>query len=139
MRKNMIRARLEDMPQGKSMPFKTVLAKLIQLLMLWKNHCGLGLIFLLVLGLPCLCFAQELEPRRWSHLPTGANFFGGGYAYTEADIFFDPVLRLENVEMEMNTWALQYIHSFEMFQKSARIDIGNRSRFQRLRGSMLRF
>ena len=119
----MIRARLEDMPQGKSMPFKTVLAKLIQLLMLWKNHCGLGLIFLLVLGLPYLCFAQELEPRRWSHLPTGANFFGGGYAYTEADIFFDPVLRLENVEMEMNTWALQYIHSFEMFQKSARIDI----------------
>ena len=74
------------------------------------------------LGLPILCFAQELEPRRWSHLPTGTNFAGGGYVYTEADISFDPVLRIENVEMEMHTLAVKYIRTFELFQKSARID-----------------
>lgn len=76
----------------------------------------------MILGLPILCFAQELEPRRWSHLPTGTNFAGGGYVYTEADISFDPVLRIENVEMEMHTWAVKYIRTFELFQKSARID-----------------
>ena len=76
----------------------------------------------LILGLPILCFAQELEPRRWSHLPTGKNFIGGGYAYTEADIFLDPVLRIEDGEMEMHTWALKYIRTFELLQKSARID-----------------
>lgn len=76
----------------------------------------------LVLGLPTLCLAQELEPRRWSHLPIGTNFVGAGYSYTEADIFFDPVLRVENVEMEMHTWAIKYIRTFELFQKSARID-----------------
>jgi hypothetical protein len=75
----------------------------------------------LILGLPILCFAQELEPRRWSHLPTGKNFIGGGYAYTEADIFLDPVLRIEDGEMEMHTWALKYIRTFELLQKSARI------------------
>jgi hypothetical protein len=90
--------------------------------MLLKNLFVWCLCVFLILGLPFLCLAQELEPRRWSHLPTGKNFAGGGYAYTKADIFFDPVLRTENVEMEMDTWAVQYIRTFELFQKSSRID-----------------
>ena len=39
--------------------------------------------------------SQELEPRRWSHLPVGANFATAGYVYTDADIFFDPALQIE--------------------------------------------
>ena len=30
----------------------------------------------------------------------GTNFVGGGYAYTEADIAFDPVLRIDEVEKQ---------------------------------------
>jgi hypothetical protein len=90
--------------------------------MLLKNLFVWCFCVFLILGLPFLCLAQELEPRRWSHLPTGTNFVGGGYTYTKADIFFDPVLRTENVESEMHTWALKYIRTFELFQKSARID-----------------
>jgi len=89
--------------------------------MLLRNLYGWCLCVLLLLGLPFLCVAQELEPRRWSHLPTGTNFTGGGYAYSEADIFLDPVLRIEDGEMEMHTWALKYIRTFELLQKSARI------------------
>lgn len=103
------------------MPSRTTFAKLTAHLMLLKNLCGCYLCVFLVLGLPYLCLAQELEPRRWSHLPIGTNFAGGGYAYTEADISFDPVLRFENVKMEMHTWAFKYIRTFELFQKSARI------------------
>jgi len=86
-----------------------------------KNPYVLCFCLFLVFGLPLLSFSQELEPRRWSHLPIGTNFAGGGYSYSEADIFFDPVLRIENVEMEMHTWVVKYIRSFELFQKSARI------------------
>ena len=50
------------------------------------------------------------------------NFAGVGYSYTEADISFDPVLRIENAKMEMHTYAFKYIRTFELFQKSARID-----------------
>ena len=89
--------------------------------MLLKNLFGWCLCVFLVLGLPFLCLAQELEPRRWGHLPIGTNFAGGGYSYTEADISIDPVLRIENVKMEMHTWAVKYIRTFELFQKSARI------------------
>ena len=89
--------------------------------MVLKNLCAWCLCVFSIWGLPFLCLAQELEPRRWSHLPTGANFAGAGYAYTEADISFDPVLRIENAEMKMHTWAARYIRTFELFQKSARI------------------
>ena len=87
-----------------------------------KKHFVWCLCIFLILGLPILCLSQELEPRRWSHLPTGKNFVGGGYVYTKADIFFDPVLRIEDAEMEMHTWAFKYIRTFELLQKSARID-----------------
>jgi hypothetical protein len=89
---------------------------------LMKKHFARCLYVFLMLGIPYVCFAQELEPRRWSHLPTGKNFVGGGYVYTKADIFFDPVLRIEDAEMEMHTWAFRYIRTFELLQKSARID-----------------
>ena len=87
-----------------------------------KKHFARCLCIFLILGLPFLCLAQELEPRRWSHLPTGKNFVGGGYVYTKADIFFDPVLRIEDAEMEVHTWAFKYIRTFELLKKSARID-----------------
>lgn len=69
------------------------------------------------------CFATELEPRLWSHLPIGTNFAGVAYAYTDADISFDPVLSLEDVEMELQTWGAKYIRTFELFGKSTRIDL----------------
>ena len=67
--------------------------------------------------------AQELEPRRWAHLPTGFQVAGAGFAYTEADIVFNPVLELENVEMELNTYAFKYVATFPLLGKSARIDL----------------
>jgi len=80
------------------------------------------LIFLLV-GLIRPSFALDAEPRQWSHLPMGLNYFGMAYAHTKADIFFDPALRLEDVEMELNTVAGKYIRSFPLLGKSTRIDI----------------
>lgn len=76
---------------------------------------------LLLLALPG--HAQDIEPRRWSHLPIGSNFLGGAYAYTTGDIFLDPVLRIENAEFDLHTVAAKYIRSFELLGKSARIDV----------------
>ncbi len=71
----------------------------------------------------CPCPADELEPRRWSHLPINTNFFGIAYAYTDADIGFDPVIKLEDVTMELDTWAAKYIRTFALFDKTARLDL----------------
>jgi len=67
--------------------------------------------------------AQDIEPRRWSHLPIGANFAGMGYAYTTGDISLDPELRIQNGQFDLQTIALNYIRSFELLGKSARVDL----------------
>ena len=78
---------------------------------------------LLILLTTGTALSQELVPRRWSHLPMDTNFGGAGYAFTKADISTDPVLRLEDVELEMHTIALSYIRTFELLEKSFRVDI----------------
>jgi hypothetical protein len=82
--------------------------------------CFLLQLFIIVAS-PCI--AEELEPRLCAHLPIDTNFVGAGYAHTDADIGFDPVLKLENVDMEMDTWVAKYIRSFALFEKTARIEI----------------
>lgn len=69
------------------------------------------------------CQAQELVPRRWSHLPMETNFAGGGYAYTGADIAFDPVLLIEDTDLQLHSFPLKYIRTFELLGKSARLDL----------------
>ena len=68
-----------------------------------------GLLVQIFLLLASPCFADELEPRRWAHLPINTNFGGTAYAYTEADIDVDPLLKIEDAEMELHSWALKYI------------------------------
>jgi len=68
-------------------------------------------------------FAQELEPRRWNHLPIDTNFAAVGYGYTHGEIAVDPVLLVEDASMEMHTAAAGYTRTFELFAKSARIDV----------------
>ena len=89
---------------------------------LLSGFCAWCLLLVLALAAAHPSFAQELEPRRWGHLPIGTNFAGVAYTYTEAEIFADPVVLLEDVDMELHTWAAKYIRTFELFEKSARID-----------------
>jgi hypothetical protein len=85
---------------------------------------------LLVLGTFLLLFAsattagaQELEPRRWSHLPINTNFHAIGYAYAEGDLSFDPVLQINDATVEIHTLALRYIRTFDLFGLSGRVDL----------------
>jgi hypothetical protein len=66
--------------------------------------------------------AQDLEPRRWSHLPTEMNIIGMATAWTDGDIFLDPVLRLEDATFEMYTAVSSYVRTYDWFGKSSRID-----------------
>jgi hypothetical protein len=67
--------------------------------------------------------AQEVEIRRWNHLPIDGNFVTTNYARTDGDIAVDPVLLLDDVSVEMDTWLLGYIRTFELFDRTARVEI----------------
>ncbi|MBW8189856.1 transporter [Neiella marina] len=89
-----------------------------------KMNCARNLL----VGLSCLLitaisFAEELTPRRWSHLPIDTHVAGFGYAHTEADIAFDPVLQAEDVTADVDTWVGVYMHSFSLFERSVRVGI----------------
>jgi len=87
-------------------------------------HCLLATAFLLAL-LAVFCDeirAQDLEPRRWSHLPIGLNVLGVATSWTDGNIDFDPVLRIENGTFDMWVTAIGFTRSYEMFGKSARFD-----------------
>ena len=82
----------------------------------------LALVLLASLSLTATALAQDLEPRRWAHLPIGLNIAGVGYAYTAGDLQFDPVLEIEDATVESHTVVTSYIRSFGLFGKSARFD-----------------
>jgi hypothetical protein len=88
-----------------------------------KNWIFLGSFLGIAMGIAVSAQALELQPRRWGHLPIDINFAGGGYAYTDGDIFLDPVLQAEDVTLKMDTWLTKYVRSFELFNKSALFDV----------------
>jgi Putative MetA-pathway of phenol degradation len=89
----------------------------------FAGFVGSLLLFLFTVGATFPCFALDLAPRRWSHLPVGINVAGVAYAYTEAEFLVDPTILLEDVQMKLDTWAGKYIRTFALFDKSARIDL----------------
>ncbi len=88
-----------------------------------RNIRFVGLFLLMLLATPRLAFAQDIEPRRWTALPVGMNVAGVAYGYADGDIFFDPVLRIEDATVEIRTVGASYVHSFDWAGKTARFDI----------------
>jgi len=88
-----------------------------------KNFIVRASAIVFTIGLIMPVVALEPEPHKWSHLPVGANFVGAAYGYTEADIFINPALQLEDVDLELHTWAVKYIRTFDLLGHSARVDI----------------
>jgi hypothetical protein len=86
------------------------------------NRLFFAMTLMLALCWPDTSRAQDTEPRRWAHIPTGVNFANFGYAYTNGDIYLDPVLRIEDGTFELHTGVLGYIRTFSVAGKSARVD-----------------
>lgn len=66
--------------------------------------------------------AQDLEPRRWTHLPVGMSVLGVGTGWTSGDILFDPVLLIEDATFDLYLGAVGYSHAFDLLGKTARLD-----------------
>jgi hypothetical protein len=66
--------------------------------------------------------AQDMEPRRWTHLPSGLNVAGAAVIATDGDITLDPVLGIDDGSFEMYTLASSYVRTFEWLGKSSRVD-----------------
>jgi hypothetical protein len=89
-----------------------------------RTRLAAGLLTLLsVMWFTPSCLAQDLEPRRWTHLPVGLNVIGVGLSKAAGDILLDPVIRAEDVRFDLYATGLSYVHSFGLAGKTARIDV----------------
>jgi len=76
-----------------------------------------------VAGFAAVAAAQELEPRTYSNIPVGLNFFIAGYAYQAGGIATDPSSPIQDAELKIHTPALAYARSLGVFGKSAKLDL----------------
>ena len=94
--------------------------------MLQKTGKTLAVISILLIMQGLFCggaAAQDLEPRRWSHLPMDLNVLGVATGWTDGDILFDPVLLIEDATFDVYVAGAGYVRTFELFGKSARVDV----------------
>lgn len=75
------------------------------------------------LALSGVSFAQDVEPRRWTHLPVGLDVIGATYVHTAGDLFFDPVLLVDDGEIEQHTAVASYTRTFGLAGRTARLDV----------------
>jgi len=71
---------------------------------------------------PLSLAAQDLEPRRWTHLPVGTSTLGIGYAGRKADIFFKPAIGITDGTADVNAWLARYSYSYDWSGMTARVD-----------------
>jgi hypothetical protein len=73
------------------------------------------IIVALLLLLPAgRAFSQDLEPRRWTLLPPGMNVVATGYIKTDGDVFFDPVLAVEDADVDGHAIVVSDARSFKL-------------------------
>jgi len=66
--------------------------------------------------------AQELEPRAYSNVPVGLNFFIAGYNYSVGGVLFDPAIPLDNANVKTHGSILAYARSIKVGKMSGKVD-----------------
>ncbi|MEN8788631.1 MAG: transporter [Flavobacteriaceae bacterium] len=65
---------------------------------------------------------QDIEPRRWGNLPLGNQVIGAGYAYSYGDVLFDPVLDIEDVEVDVHSVLATAVIPLKLGNMAGRLD-----------------
>lgn len=67
--------------------------------------------------------ATDIEPRAYSNIPIGFNFFVASYAYTSGSVSFAPSIPIKNGELEIHSAILAYAHSLDIWGHSGKVDV----------------
>jgi hypothetical protein len=67
--------------------------------------------------------AQELEPRAYSNLPMGLNFFAAGYAHSQGGLSTDPSLPLTDAHLKIDTGVVAYVRGVDFWGRSGKVDV----------------
>jgi hypothetical protein len=66
---------------------------------------------------------QDLEPRAYANLPKGTNVLAVGYGYNKGNLLLDASLPFKDFEIDTQIFAVNYIRSFSLAKKLARVQV----------------
>lgn len=79
--------------------------------------------FSIVFFLSLSIFGQDLEPRAYANVPRGINVLAVGYGYNKGNVLSDPSLPIKDFEINTQILAVNYIRSFGLANKLARVQV----------------
>lgn len=68
-------------------------------------------------------FSQDLEPRVYANVPTKLNVVAAGYVFMNGNVLTDPSLPIKDFTLQSHNMALNYIRTFALSNKLARIQV----------------
>jgi hypothetical protein len=68
-------------------------------------------------------FSQDLEPRVYANVPKGINILAVGYGFNKGNVLSDPSLPIKDFKINTQSLAVNYIHSFSLASKLARVQV----------------
>ena len=86
---------------------------------------SITLIFAMLVAAMMYCnsgFTQDLEPRRWTPLPVDTQVVGVGYGHSNGDISLDPVLKIDEGTVDLDSVVASYVRPFSLAGRLARFD-----------------
>jgi hypothetical protein len=96
---------------------------MIMRVILFQKIIKKGILALLVSFFSISAFSQDLEPRAYANVPTGMNVLAIGYGYNTGNVLTDPSLPIKDFVINTQILALNYIHSFGLASKLARVQV----------------
>lgn len=82
-----------------------------------------GILALLISFFSISILSQDLEPRAYANVPIGINVLAVGYGYNTGNVLTDPSLPIEDFVINTHILAVNYIHSFSLSKKLARVQV----------------
>jgi hypothetical protein len=82
------------------------------------SWCFVCVGLLIILCVPGISSANDIQPRLFTNIPLETNFVGLSYTRSEGNVSVDPNVALD-VEAELNTFVFSYSRSFGVMGKSA--------------------
>ncbi len=70
-----------------------------------------------------LSYSQDLEPRVYANVPTKLNVLAAGYVFMNGNVLTDPSLPIKDFTLQSNNLAVNYIRTFGLYNKLARIQV----------------
>lgn len=67
--------------------------------------------------------AQELEPRTYANTAIGVNVIGAVAGVSRGNVLLDPALPIEDLDGNLEYGAIQYLRSFGLLDRSAKIKL----------------